>query len=344
MGGDVSIPEKKHQENDWRAAWACVQGLGHVKHEIPCQDAVARVSDERGLAMCVCDGAGSERLSHFGAQAVAVATVDVLLERGACITGEEVLETALEAVQEVLKAHGGRPRDYACTLVALAVVADQYIMVHIGDGIIAAIDGAGPVVVSRPDNGEFANLTVFVTSPDAKDRVRIQVRDLPESLTGFALMSDGADTVLYDYQTGLVSAAVQRIAGWLDHATEEVVGQRIEEVIVSHFLPATQDDCSLVVMSRRRTERLPLCRSCGSASFRRGKGGKRSFRIICSTCDHAQVHRGSTHREYPVEAQEWVTSLRERSGLSVRQVSEITRISMRTIARWMRARRDLCSQ
>ena len=51
----------------WTGFSASIPGGGHIRHGIPCQDASAVMTSPRP-AVIVCDGRGSAKLSHFGAQ------------------------------------------------------------------------------------------------------------------------------------------------------------------------------------------------------------------------------------------------------------------------------------
>ena len=51
----------------WNGFAASIPGFGHIRNEIPCQDASSAILSPRP-AVIVCDGRGSARLSHFGAR------------------------------------------------------------------------------------------------------------------------------------------------------------------------------------------------------------------------------------------------------------------------------------
>src|SRR5690606_42119695 len=60
--------------------------------------------------------------------------------------------------------------ELASTFLAVAVSAERFLVVHIGDGVIGYVKNGELRVISAPDNAEFANQTTFVTSPDAASR------------------------------------------------------------------------------------------------------------------------------------------------------------------------------
>ena len=60
------------------------------------------------------------------------------------------------------------------TLLFVSIKNNKYIAGHIGDGIIGIIDEKGDaIVLSEPENGEFANTTYFTTSENYKYHLRL---------------------------------------------------------------------------------------------------------------------------------------------------------------------------
>ena len=68
----------------WRVYAAAAIGSSHIEAGTPCQDAFAHTVAKDTLIGVVCDGAGSQALSHIGAQAVSSGVVARLqqLEHG----------------------------------------------------------------------------------------------------------------------------------------------------------------------------------------------------------------------------------------------------------------------
>ena len=54
----------------WKALGCAVQGNGHIANNIPCQDKVASLSENGVSVIALADGAGSAKLSHFGAEKI----------------------------------------------------------------------------------------------------------------------------------------------------------------------------------------------------------------------------------------------------------------------------------
>lgn len=63
----MMIPHDNEKSTRWNGFAASIPGGGHIRHGIPRQDASAVMISPRP-AVIVCDGRGSAKLSHLGAQ------------------------------------------------------------------------------------------------------------------------------------------------------------------------------------------------------------------------------------------------------------------------------------
>ena len=54
----------------WNSIQCAVQGRGHLKAEVPCQDKTFYMNENNVDVIALADGAGSAKLSHFGAELV----------------------------------------------------------------------------------------------------------------------------------------------------------------------------------------------------------------------------------------------------------------------------------
>jgi serine/threonine protein phosphatase PrpC len=192
----------------WRIIGDSVVGSSHRKTSSPCQDAnrwsiIARGSGEVALAV-LADGAGSARWSRQGA---AIATRTVLRVLKPCIIDSEnaafdanVLRAAIETARETLVRAAEKRRrcvsEYACTLLILVAMPDATFAAHIGDGAIVAENEDSLEVLSWPMQGEYANVTSFLTAHDVLENARIIDTRRVER---FALFSDGMQHLALDY-------------------------------------------------------------------------------------------------------------------------------------------------
>lgn len=187
----------------WHVVAASATGRAHLDRGQPCQDAFAAEAVDDALVAVVCDGAGSAAYSDRAARSVADATVHALAARlrwGKDLLQDdpELAETAfgdaLASVRAGLEAQAAAARhdlrDYACTVVGAVVGATDGWLFHIGDGVAVVEASDAPALLSRPDNGEYANETYFLCGPQWRARLRLTRIAAPCTL--LALMSDGA--------------------------------------------------------------------------------------------------------------------------------------------------------
>jgi len=187
----------------WRVYAAAAIGTSHVEAGTPCQDAFAHAVEGDTLLGVVCDGAGSQALSHIGAQMATREVVAKLrqLEAGqapvSTLSDEDfarVVGDVVGQVRDLLQAEavkeGVELSAFSCTLVGAVATAHGGRFFHIGDGLAVSEAPDTPAVVSMPENGEYANETYFVSGEQWREHLRITAFAHPASR--LALMSDGA--------------------------------------------------------------------------------------------------------------------------------------------------------
>ena len=189
----------------WRVFAASSIGKSHIDAGTPCQDASAHQVVGDTLLAAVCDGAGSQELSHIGSEALSRRVVALLAERANAGTNLVTLdvaafETAIDDIVGQVRAEliaeaeaaGVAPNSYSATLVGAVANGNTGWFFHVGDGQGAAEprDETGAVVMSLPENGEYANETYFVTGEEWREHLRITPITAP--IRTIALMTDGA--------------------------------------------------------------------------------------------------------------------------------------------------------
>jgi hypothetical protein len=144
--------------------------------------------------------------------------------------------------------------ELAATFLAVALFVEQFLIVHVGDGVVGiVVDGRGRVA-SGPDNAEFANQTTFLTSESAAPTMRL-LRGSLEGVAGFILMSDGTAHSLYNARTKeLAPACIKLVAGLgaapATQAKYPEHEKQLRRLIDTKIRLATKDDCSLGLLSR----------------------------------------------------------------------------------------------
>ena len=240
----------------WQFFQCAVTGRGHEQRQIPCQDKTYKFEYDGVSVISLADGAGSARLSHYGASRVSEFIAKDLAENFNKYytnpNGVEVkkymitvLKTELEALAEK---HQCSIKDFASTLLFAAVKDDKFIIGHIGDGVIGYIKNNEIKVATHPSNGEFANVTVFVTSNDAISSFRLLKGTTKSGIDGFVLFSDGTENSFYDKRNKKISNAVKDIMNLVRVAKAEKIKDRITDFFERKIKQATTDDCSMAIM------------------------------------------------------------------------------------------------
>jgi hypothetical protein len=204
--------------------------------------------------------------------------------------------------------------------------------------LIAAVEGGTPRIISEPENGEFINEVVLVTSSNAYSELRTSLDSVNPLLTSFALITDGSQAALYSRRTDSISQVVEQMASWLDRGTTEEVSHSIESAIREHFLERTEDDCTVVVIRRMSDIQRFACPACGRWTLRRRGKNKRRFQAKCEVCDEVKKFPNASKKAYPLDAREWVEHLTSEMSLGLPKVRDITGIPTSTLRRWLRSK------
>lgn len=271
----------------WKYIQYASQGRGHVKDQIPCQDKTYCICEGNTTVIALADGAGSARLSHEGAETITRFICEDLLAHyedyfsnndGVQVKweiGEKITQTISAKTAEL----GCLAHDLASTLLAVAIRSDQYILLHVGDGVIGYYKNGELKVASEPENGEFANTTVFTTSRDFWKSMRLLKGSLGP-IEGFVLMSDGTEASMYRKQSRQLAPGIGRLMDMMGYIPTWKVEEQVAHSFRSVIREATIDDCSIVVMAKcpesqegyaslRAEERKELLRI---EAFRNGSG------------------------------------------------------------------------
>jgi Protein phosphatase 2C len=197
----------------WRVVSASMRGTSHEKSGKPCQDAHSwEQLLGNVLVAAVADGAGSSAHSEVGSE---IATRIAVSEVAARLVDNFALEPeawqifwtdVVNLIRTEIQAEADRRqvqvRELATTIL-LSVVTPEFVSVaQIGDGAIVIRDRQGKLVgLTTPPIGEYANETVFVTSPNALDNIQIQLwHGEPAQI---AMFSDGLQMLALQMPAGI---------------------------------------------------------------------------------------------------------------------------------------------
>lgn len=192
-------------DTQWRAGGISVVGFSHIEDDVPCQDANAyKVRDDGWLVAAVSDGAGSAKYSHIGADAYVSAVVNRFAEDpGLPDQSEDGIVSDLKEVidattRNLVDNHTPEDEgeevshsDFAATIIVVICNENGGAFYHVGDGAGAVLElgNLDHAIVSKPQNGEYANETYFLTMENWQDYFRITPFDEPFDTV--LLMSDG---------------------------------------------------------------------------------------------------------------------------------------------------------
>lgn len=249
----------------WKYSSCAVQGKGHIRSQTPCQDKTLTVFRNGVYVISLSDGAGSAKLSHFGAECV-VESIAILLtsrfdelfeEPDGRIVKVAIMTWLLNSIQEEAESRNCIQKDLASTLLAVAVKEDRFIIAHIGDGVVGYLDGLQLKVASAPSNGEHANETYFVTSADAINNMKLFKGSIRDK-AGFVVMSDGTEQSMYNKRTSTLSNAIIKLMQRNVLIDEKSMNSQLEQTFRDLITTKTQDDCSIAILTRESPALRPL--------------------------------------------------------------------------------------
>ena len=243
-----------------------VRGRGHEKSGTSCQDYTYFNSAKGVQVITLADGAGTAEFSEYGAQTVAKKACGYLVqnfhrlynsEDGVSVKKElhDYLLSEIETRRTKLSEKADCTiKDLASTFLMVAVHQNEFILAHIGDGVIGYIRNGELKVASAPDNDEFANTTTFVTSSNALSAMRMSKGSL-DGVAGFILMSDGTENSLYNKKAGTLSGAciklIETVAKAPTYTRKNPRYEReIKRVLRAKIKENTNDDCSVAILGR----------------------------------------------------------------------------------------------
>lgn len=239
----------------WNSVQCAVQGRGHIKTDTPCQDKTRFLCENDTSVIALADGAGSATMSHFGAEFVTKKICELLTQQFDLYYNEDdgvaikrvIVGTLMEGLEKLAQDLNCEVKDLASTLLVVAVKDGKYIILHIGDGVIGYVKNEELKIASQPENGEFVNTTVFVTSRDVLSTMKMMKGQL-NGITGFALMSDGTEASLYNKREKSLAPALKKIMD-LSHVMKvDCLQDEVERSFENVIKNSTTDDCSLIVL------------------------------------------------------------------------------------------------
>ncbi|MGP1457694.1 MAG: PP2C family serine/threonine-protein phosphatase [Treponema sp.] len=238
----------------WNVIQCAIAGRGHSIEGKPCQDKTFSLSKDNCTIAALADGAGSVSHSHFGAENVVhhictnfTSNFDFYFqENDGTIIKKDILSRIVDSLKIIATEYNCMLKDLASTLLVVAIKEENYILLHIGDGVIGYAKNGELKVASKPNNGEFVNTTVFTTSENALYSMKL-IKGSLGAIDGFVLMSDGSETTLYQKKENRIAPAIKSIMNMMQIIPLEKIQSQLNESFKQLVTPATQDDCSIAI-------------------------------------------------------------------------------------------------
>ena len=259
---EPALSETNGPGSRWRVVGAAAPGTSHTRVGLPCQDALVYQAGENSLLVALSDGAGTAERSQSGAQAAvqaALASLTISLD-GSLPVDQAAWQEALcaafvdarSALQSLAEFEQQPLRAYAATLILAIATADRLAVAQLGDGAVVAGESPDQLfLVNRPQRGEYANETYFLTQEDALEHVQVSVNE--RAVNSLAVMSDGLTRLALRLPAQVPYLPFfQPLFAFATHAEEEQIaaGHLLEFLNSERVCDRTDDDKSLVLAVR----------------------------------------------------------------------------------------------
>lgn len=241
----------------WSFSSCQVQGRGHIKNHVPCQDKTKTIFENGTYVIALADGAGSAKLSHYGASCVVESIGDLFIHHFEDLYANEdgrqvklaIMEKVLIDINSKAEELSCVPKDLAATMLVVAENNDRFIIAHIGDGVIGYLDGDVLKTASASSNGEHANETYFVTSRDAINTMKLFKGSI-KNIAGFVIISDGTEQSLYNKKSNTISPAIIKLMQRNIILDKDAMCEQLDSTFKNVIITRTHDDCSIALLSR----------------------------------------------------------------------------------------------
>ncbi|MFM7447012.1 MAG: PP2C family serine/threonine-protein phosphatase [Leptolyngbyaceae cyanobacterium] len=256
----------------WRYVQACSRGTSHFISNLPCQDrALSKViidSDGQEIFLgAVSDGAGSACRSEYGAEIATrliLKKLEDFFKEGGSLTDqsksviEQWINQISDQIGELANDEGVSRREYACTLLAVAVKPMGGVFFQIGDGAIVVGEGGEYYPVFWPMTGEYANSTYFITDVSAVKQMKFEIIN-DRLMEDIALMSDGLQGLALQFSTKTAYAPFfkpmfTRLAEENSSGLSALLSASLQKFLDSELVCNRTDDDKTLILSTCRCE------------------------------------------------------------------------------------------
>lgn len=240
--------------DNYKIASAITQGVSHKRSNTKCEDALLTLKKDKFIFLGVADGAGSKKDAYFASwfilHSLALEFENKLDEYLECDDSSKKMLSFIEKSLYVLSKYTSLEfEELSSTLIFALILEDEYLVGHIGDGIVVNITAEHELnILSKPENFEFANETVFCNAIGYKDRLRVYRGNIADIQNGLLLCSDGIEDAIYEYKEDKVVSVCSKMIKWLDIYDEKKVSQALLHNLERNISKVSSDDLSIVIL------------------------------------------------------------------------------------------------
>ncbi len=256
----------------WRYVQAYSRGTSHLINDLPCQDrALSKIiidGDGQEIFLgAVADGAGSACRSEYGAEIATrliLKKLEEFFRQGGVLTDlsriiiEQWITQTSEQIGELANDEGLSRREYACTLLVVAVKPTEGLFFQVGDGAIVIGAEGDYYPVFWPMTGEYANSTYFITEASAIEKIQFEIID-NKLIEDVALMSDGLQGLALQFATKTAYSPFfrpmfNRLTEESNPGLSEILSASLENFFDSESVCNRTDDDKTLILSTCRCD------------------------------------------------------------------------------------------
>ena len=221
---------------------ACVTGKTHLENNIECQDVVKKYIGENLCITVLSDGAGSKKYGKNCAEVLCETVINYFKDGIGKFNAEKFITKLLFALynKDLDEKNSG------ATLLFTVIENNNFLIGHLGDGVIIKSDGDEFKAVSLPENGHLANFTYFLPSSDAQNHFRYTTGKAKDAV--FIMASDGISDMLYEPDTNQGCNACKKMAEWLEKYSEAECDEILSDNLKEIFSNYSSDDLSIAII------------------------------------------------------------------------------------------------
>ena len=173
------MPAEQARSRSYIACGASVAGTRHIRDQIPCEDAWARIILSDALIIAIADGLSSAEYGGKGAEIAVSSSVRIAAD--AYRAGEQditsLITAAMGAGREHIDNHAISERldisSLATTLLMAVLTPNGVVCGHIGDGACVTLSEGEASLLSIPGPATYANETAVLTAQNWESQLRI---------------------------------------------------------------------------------------------------------------------------------------------------------------------------